>query len=323
MSKKVFLGLSAGFFILLLSGSVLFFYLTGDTETAIVSEKPSLNWEEVNAETKPESIVFESMMDYYANIPEAYLPVSLENRSKSDLTIQDEDNYFLVAHPSAESFEPVTITLFLRDEESPLIALEYMQERDYLYFLEYVDTEWVDVTADYLPDLQEDLSKLNFILPQYGTKITVKGSPNGPLTLAWRNGRFEIESSGDDFTMTIGGAITLEFPQSWSGVTTIDDFSGFSGPDSTAPEYSVSTRVISLWLGEDLLFEVQSLALEDKGHKDIPSRYEYIGESDCRAYYASVSQDPLPSGHEKLKQDVPEILKSFGLDSGPCSDDSF
>lgn len=292
-------------------------------------------------EAATEPVVFETMMDYYLNMPLVYLPNLSSERKETDVMIQDEENYYLTASILSQVTNvPVTMTLFLRDEESPLTVVEYRNTMDEgrLFFLEYVDGAWVDQTEYYLPEIdwtyladyfEGDLDDLVFTLPRYGTEITARGNGVELFTLNWKKGRFALDYSVGEsaapgiFRFTSGNGFSLEFPDTWEAVEVVYDFSGF-GRSPDGPMCNICGHSAGFGFKEGLydgytLFDVVDLPLEYKGHADIPPEYSYLGESACDVYYGSIVEgEDQPATSAEFKKDITGILDSFEIIEISC-----
>lgn len=306
--------------------------LEGDiVETDVVEDS------QVDPIIESEPLVFETMMDYYLQIPDEFMPVKEENRREVDVLVQDETNYYLYAEPTYHyPLIPLTLTVFLSGDSNSLVAIHFNQdEEEKLYFLEYEGNQWLDHTDEILSvidweylaqDLEIDASMLDFVLPQKGTSIRAELAGKEVFTLDWQKGQFEISYSlGVDSTGDFSydaGEFSLQFPKRWGDVEAYYDFGGFGYSDEH-PLCTVCGHVVSFGFSDSeynysLLFDVTYFSNEFKGSPEIPSHYELIGESDCKVYYAGANEEDLSSKYLTLLSDLPQIYESFELSGDTC-----
>lgn len=303
-----------------------------------VVEEPTDSVENTDPVESVAPVVLEDMMDYYLNLPLEYLPdfFAWEERKEEDVLIQDEENYYLMAQSTYEySNGPVVLALFLRQDQGPLLALEFRNQKneEELYFLEYLEGQWIDRTEDYMPEIdwtylqdyfEGEKEQLSFTLPRYGTEIGARFAETELFRLNWKKDHFEVEyavgtkNEMATFLFTSGNGFTLNFPSSWEGIQAGYDFGGF-GSSEEAPMCTVCGRLVSFYFeDDDLLFNVIHLSLENKGASEIPPDYQYLGENACRVYYGSV----LEGATAALKPEISTIFSSFQMTDGICEEEA-
>ncbi len=148
--------------------------------------------------------------DYFNEIPDQYFRDVSKAVRTGAIDVLDLENYYI-------SFSPMEIegsgsmTVFLHNGEH-LIVTEMKGcgpacEQE-IYFLRYDNGQFIDVTAQYLPDLDFSKEKAEtfaedpnapfvplFVLPRYGTTIEVTEQFSDEILykLHWKKGKFEVE----------------------------------------------------------------------------------------------------------------------------------
>lgn len=218
-----------------------------------------------------------SIVDYYLAIPdeilteEFYYPFyptgPTEEARRAAIQVADETNYYLklTDHVQSGGMETFAMTVFIKPDDTPLIALEggttagALSFRD-LRFFEVREGEWVDVTEGQFPELDFDTlynraqslgrwlgfdpdGPYSFYmeLPRYGTDLVLVENTTGEemARMGWREGAFFPKSftwwTYDDYSRIWnedgsaatyeGNLVGLTFPFSWETVTYSPDFS--------------------------------------------------------------------------------------------------
>lgn len=124
------------------------------------------------------------------------------------------------------------------------------------------------------------------------------------------------------FEFTEDPSYTLTFPNSWFGVTSLEDFGGYVG-ESGPPDFDIPGKVRTFSFGEGRvpLFTVIKVDLKYKGHKSIPKTDTFLGENSTSAFYGGVvtkdSQEwsYLYDGQQDIyaesMKEIPAIFSSF------------
>jgi hypothetical protein len=152
------------------------------------------DWSVVGAQSnRPKSV-----QDYYLLMPEKYDGSSRQEREEilgytSEATIDIKNGY--ISYITPLSGEVLEVALFKRPDGGYILAYNEDCDLQYkvptkLYFLQYEDGKWTDVTTQVLPVAINNRYK--YKLPRIGTTIEVTTAIGVKMyELAWRNGKFE------------------------------------------------------------------------------------------------------------------------------------
>lgn len=126
------------------------------------------------------------------------------------------------------------------------------------------------------------------------------------------------------FDYTKDPSYTLTFPNSWFGVTSMEDFGGYVG-ESGPPDFDVPGKIRTFGFGADMvpLFTIIKIDLKDKGHKSIPKEDTFLGQNSTSAFYGGVvtkdSQewsylyDGRQDAYAESMKDIAGIFASFKI----------
>ncbi len=299
-----------------------------------------------------------SVLNYYLDLPSKYLEFYLEDTNdeerKSKIATLDLANYYidLKDNVSAGGFTTGTVTVFMKPDKSRLTAVEggdctTLCFRD-IYFLEYKNGEFIDVTKEYLPEIDFEYLKKKvhqkanygtsvdstpfsfyFELPREGTDIILYEYLTGMKVakLKWTKGKFvpqillDEERQQGSFEVETSD-YTLTFPSTWKDVEAMGDFSGFcllpidGGPN----DYQVTGRSQAFTIFDKVLFVIMQISADQKDEPCIPAEQKFIGVSGDKAYfyspvtpdgYFSFLYEPLTSEEEKLMDDIDGIISTI------------
>jgi hypothetical protein len=144
-----------------------------------------------------------TILDFARLLPEKYLYVSKEqfNEKVENGNIEfDIKNGYLRFQDSAEDDE--TITLFKKPDNTYIVGISITIQCEEiepgtvtycstLYFLEYKQNKWMEVTNNILPVKYNE--KCEYTLPKIGTTIIVQQYGERIYELVWKNGKFLLK----------------------------------------------------------------------------------------------------------------------------------
>lgn len=177
--------------------------VTSNSRTATFTLEITLE-KSANSVTKSTSEKPQTIKDFYLLMPKKYdgkskaqRQQSLENAETNE-TIDIKNGYFRDAY-KGDTIEICEAAIF---KKSGGYILAYNEDYDdvhnekpastKLFFLDYADGQWIDVTTQLMP--LPINRKYQYKLPQIGTTIEVWDGAGKMYTLLWKNGKFVKEA---------------------------------------------------------------------------------------------------------------------------------
>ncbi len=175
-------------------------------EEAVAAPEVSLEIGEEKEQSDVREDGPESLEESFYALPDQYFmaPLTEEERQEA-IVVLDPDNYYLEFQPRMWDGSG-SFAIFIDPDGDYLYALETkgcgpICEQE-LYFLQWMEGSFVDVTEQYLPtelDLSPPAADAEFaplfVLPQFGTRIEVINQYDQEVLaeLVWTGGRFSLE----------------------------------------------------------------------------------------------------------------------------------